>query len=236
MAEMQRRGGSRDPAIADVIERMTAIESQLPETDGVRRFNDLYLAVTRAVAAQVEHGHFEDPNFLATLDVIFATQYLDAVDARDRGEAPSAAWVPLFANRTNPGIAPIQFALAGMNAHINFDLCQALIATCEQRGVDLAIDSAQHRDYLKVNAILARVEQEVKSRLRSELTDVADEALGRLDDVLAMWSVDRARDAAWTHAEVLWELRGNPLLEDAYIDTLAHIVGLAGRGLLVAVL
>jgi len=65
---------------------------------------------------------------------------------------------------------------------------------------------------------------------------VADEALGRLDDVVAMWSMERARDAAWTHAEVLWKLREVSALEEHYVATLAHIVGLAGRGLLVPVL
>ena len=42
--------------------------------------------------------------------------------------------------------------------------------------------------------------------------------------------------AAWTHAEILWELRRSSFLEDRYVDTLGHIVGLAGRGLLVATL
>jgi hypothetical protein len=236
VAEAPRRRASAESPIASVIQRMTALERRLPETDGVRRFNDLYLAVTRGVAADFEDGHFEDPDFLAALDVSFAARYFDAVDAVDRGGKPSAAWEPLFADRSKRRIAPIQFALAGMNAHINFDLCQALVATCEQRGVDLARDSAQHRDYLRVNAILARVEQQVKTRFRGELIDVADEALGRLDDVVAMWSVERARDAAWTHAEVLWKIREDSLLEEAYLDTLAHIVGLAGRGLLVPIL
>jgi len=70
------------------------------------------------------------------------------------------AWAPLFEARAKPRIAPIQFALAGMNAHISHDLCLALVATCKELGLGLDLGSPQHRDYLKVNAILERVEDE----------------------------------------------------------------------------
>jgi hypothetical protein len=215
---------------------LTTLERSLGAKDGVRRFNDLYLATTRALAAQIEHDGFEDPEFLGTLDVAFAERYFAAVEAAARGADVSPAWAPLFDARSKPRIAPIQFAFAGMNAHINFDLCESLVGVCEERGIAPEGDSPQHRDYLKVNAILARVEAETKARFHSELIHIADEALGRLDDVLAMWSVARARDAAWTHTEVLWTLRGSRTLEDDYAITLARIVGLAGRGLLVETL
>jgi hypothetical protein len=123
-----------------------------------------------------------------------------------------------------------------MNAHINFDLCLAVMDVCQELGTEPVVDSPQHRDYLRVNGILARVEEEVKSRFETELLEVADDALGRLDDVIAMWSVARARDAAWTHAEVLWSLRPLPDLTAAYTLSLGRIVGLAGRGLLVPTL
>ena len=90
-----------------------------------------------------------------------------------------------------------------------------------------------HRDYLRVNALLARVEAQVKRRFYDELTD---EALGRVDDVVAIWSVARARDAAWTHARTLWQLRDAPELRDPFLDTLARLVGLASRGLLLPTL
>ena len=44
--------------------------------------------------------------------------------------AMPTAWQPLFERRADPGIEPIQFALAGMNAHINHDLPLAVVATC----------------------------------------------------------------------------------------------------------
>jgi len=59
-----------------------------------------------------------------------------------------------------------------------------------------------------------------------------DAAAGPLDDVLAMWSIQAARDAAWTHAEVLWNLRDLPDLQKDFLATLDEFTGFAGRGLL----
>jgi hypothetical protein len=215
---------------------MRAIEAGLPEADGVARFNDVYLAVTLGVAAEAERDGFEDPRFLSRLDVVFANLYFAGVDAGAEGRSVPPAWAPLFEARSRPKIAPIQFALAGMNAHINYDLCLALVETCDQLDITLERDSPQHRDYLRVNEILAEVEEQVKLRFASGLIGCADEALGRLDDVLAMWSVARARDAAWTHGEVLWTVRKWGELRDSYLETLARMVGLGGRGLLLPTL
>jgi hypothetical protein len=54
----------------------------------------------------------------------------------------------------------------------------------------------------------------------------------RLDDVVAMWDIARARDAAWTNAEALWALRSAPAVYQRYLAALDRSVGLAGRGLL----
>ena len=58
------------------------------------------------------------------------------VPAQDRAsdETRSRAWQPLFALRAQPGTVSLQYALAGMNAHINFDLGLALVRTCRQLG------------------------------------------------------------------------------------------------------
>jgi Family of unknown function (DUF5995) len=219
-----------------VVERMVAIASALPPEDGVARFNELYLAVTREVAAQVGTDSFADPAFISRLDVVFAQLYFDAVDASDSGGEISRAWAPLFEARSRDRVAPIQFALAGMNAHINYDLGLALVKTCEQLGRTLERGSDQHRDYLLVNSILERVQERVTERFATGIFGVADEALGRLDDVIAIWKVARARDAAWNQAETLLVLRRLPRLHDEYLLTLGRHVGLAGRGLLIPVL
>jgi len=222
-----------DPAIAAVIARMEAIGAGLAEDDGVARFNELYLAVTREVATQAHAGAFADAAYLSALDVGFAGLYFGAVDLDARGAAVPHAWAPLFEARGRKGVAAIQFALAGMNAHINHDLALALNVTCDQRKVALKRRSPQHRDFLKVNDTLERVQDRVKARYAHGLVGWADKALGRLDDVVAAWKVARARDAAWTNAEVLRTLRPVPPVRDEYLETLGRTVGLVSRALLV---
>lgn len=221
-------------SIQPVIDRMNAIASGLPETDGVARFNALYLAVTREVAAQASAGKFEDPDALALLDVVFADLYFAAYDASTAKKKVPRAWRPLFEARERKRIAPLQFAFAGMNAHINHDLILAIVETCRRRGIAVKRDSAFHRDYLAVNKLLALVEDRIKHEFLTGDLRIADDALGRLDDVIAMWSVGRARDAAWNGAETLSHLP--KFAREPYLDTLAGTVGLAGRGLLVPVL
>ena len=127
-------------ALAEVIARMEEIEAGLPPRDGVRAFNELYLAVTRAVAAELGDHDFDDPSFLARLDSVFADLYFRAFAAAGGGRHRMHG-NPLFDARAEPQIASIQFALAGMNAHINYDLSVALVETCEELGVTPRRDS-----------------------------------------------------------------------------------------------
>jgi Family of unknown function (DUF5995) len=222
----------RAAGIDEVVARMESIVEALPPHDGVAAFTRLYLAVTQAVRAGAKGNSFEDPADVRWLDVMFANLYFDAVDASSGGGHVPRAWAPLFEARTHKGILPLQFALAGMNAHINRDLPVALVETCAQGHIELKDGSAQHRDFLKVNGLLARTEEQAKRGLLEGFDAVLDVALGNLDDVLAMWDVERARDAAWVNAQTLWALRGAASLRNAFLDSLDRMVGFAGRGLL----
>jgi hypothetical protein len=224
-----------DP-IAAVLARLESVAAELALTDGVARFNHLYLEVTQSVDTGAQGATFEDPAFLQALDVAFAGLYFAALDDAAAGSPLPRCWAPLFAARGDPHIAPIQFALAGMNAHINHDLALALVATCADAGITLDTGSAAHRDFIKVNALLATVEARVKADYLTGLVGAADEVLGRIDDVVAIWSVSEARNAAWTHAQMLWAVRGDAALTKAFEDTLDGTVGFASRGLLVPTL
>ena len=209
---------------------MEAILSPLAPADGIACFTRLYLAVTRGVQGRLAGIAFEDPGFLTRLDVHFAELFFAAL------EHPTRAWTPLFDARSRKGIAPLQFALAGMNAHINRDLPVALVATCQEAGLSLEEGTPQHADYVRVNTVLAEVEREVKAQYltgRLRTLDRLVHRVHRIDDVVAMWDVARARDAAWVNAEALWALRGERSLSQAWLDTLDATVGFAGRGLLV---
>ena len=220
-----------------MVQRLRAIEEAAPRSDGVACFARLYRAVTEGVGADLTSQGFADARFLETLDVHFAELFFSALESygREPAKTPSA-WVPLFAQRSRRGIAPLQFALAGMNAHINRDLPVALVTTCRELGLDLREGSPEHADFERVDALLAQVEQQVKSAYLTgwlAWVDRLAHRFRRIDDVVAMWDVGRARDAAWTNAQALWALGGESALAGDYLLALDRMVGFASRGLLV---
>src|SRR5262249_18610570 len=197
--------------IADVLDRLRTIEASGSRSDGVACFARLYREVTEGVRAELTQQGFADSRFLEALDVRFADLFFSALDSygRDPALTPSA-WVPLFSQRSRRGIAPLQFALAGMNAHINRDLPVALVTTCRELGLELVEGSQEHADFERVDALLAQVEARVKSQYVTGWLAWVDRLvhrLHRIDDVVAMWDVGRARAAAWTNGQALWALR-----------------------------
>ncbi|HEX2052228.1 MAG TPA: DUF5995 family protein [Actinomycetota bacterium] len=215
----------------EVVNRMRAIDAVLPLPDGVAWFNKLYLRTTENVLTAVGEGFFKHPEFMTRLDVIFANLYFDALGAslQDPDRMPRA-WRPLFAQRARRGIAPIQFAIAGMNAHINRDLAVAVVSTCKEMKVRPA--TGLKRDFDLVNPLLQSTQDEVKEWFATGFVGLLDQVFGRLDDVLANWSIGRARDAGWVNSLLLWELRNKGVLRAAFLQNLDHTVGFAGRGLL----
>jgi Family of unknown function (DUF5995) len=223
--------------VPEVVARMRAIEGALPSSDGIACFVGLYRQVTEDVNQALAKSAFANPRFLERLDVVFANLFFGAFDAYEGDpRAVPRAWAPLFAVRSRRDIAPIQFALAGMNAHINRDLPVAVVTTCGELGIEPRSNSPEHADFVRVNALLADVEAKLKERYATGWLGRLDRIFGRLhrlDDVIAMWDIERARDAAWTNGETLWALRRKPELAAEYLDSLDRMVGFAGRGLLV---
>jgi hypothetical protein len=224
-------------SVPKVIARLREMEGSAPRTDGVVCFARLYREVTEGVEAELAHqGITGDARFLKALDIEFAGLFLSAFDAYARGltTVPSA-WVPLFANRSKRGVAPLQFALAGMNAHINRDLPVALVASCHELGLDVFGTTADRTTYERVDVLLAQVELRIKGLYLTGWTASVDRLLHRvhrIDDVVAMWDVSRARDAAWTNGRTLWGLRDSPALAADFLGALDRMVGFASRGLL----
>jgi len=220
-------------SIDGVLSLMTAIDDRLPDSDGLKWFNRLYLQVTRGVRQAVAGPAFRDTRFMSELDVVFANLYFAAIAEGeiDVTRAPSA-WRPLLHCRTQRGIARLQFALAGMNAHINRDLPLGIVEVFTALGGDPISDATRRQDFDSVNALLERVEGEVKADFSIGVIGAVDVLAGRVDDVAAMWNVRVARHAAWTNAEVLWTLQRTPHVRAAFFETLDRSTGLAGRGLL----
>jgi hypothetical protein len=224
-------------SVTGVLALMHALEQALPRRDGVRSFLLLYRAVTEDVHALVgPAGDYGDPRFVRWLDVVFAGMFFRALrDAARRPSAVPKAWEPVFEARSQRSVAAIQFALAGMNAHINRDLPLALMQTWKARKIEPSRSSVQYEDFTRINALLEQTEERVKAELLTSAFRHVDHSLGRLDDAVAMWKVSKARECAWINAETLWALRAAPVAAREHARALDRLVGLAGRGLLRAV-
>ncbi|MFE0254481.1 DUF5995 family protein [Streptomyces sp. NPDC059010] len=214
-------------AVDAVISRMRALDAALPDRDGVAVFNRVYLTVTEAVDRDIDGGRFADARAAITLDVRFAERYLAAVEAAEDERRPPACWRPLFQMRRHPGVRPLQFALAGINAHIGHDLALAVVDACRS----LDCEPAELEDeFDRVGDLLVSLEERIREDLMPgpDLLQIADP----LTHLLGSWSLERARDATWSTARALWALRGLPDVAGEFTERLDAAVGLAGRMLL----
>jgi hypothetical protein len=213
---------------------MEAIGAAVPAADGLGCFNRMYLEVTQQVDSQLKAGFFADPAFLTQLDITFANLYFEAVEAADHPLAVPLAWRPLVERRAEPGIEPIQFALAGMNAHINHDLPLAVTGTCAALATSPAAGT-HLADYQKVDRLLDAAEQSVRQSFESAPELAVDRHLQAVCDLVGSWSINSARDVAWNNSLLLWDVRENPAARGLLCDSLAATTALASRMLLVAV-
>lgn len=224
-------------SLDEVNARMREIQATLADDDGVAVFNGMYLTVTERITATTDDSSaapnadpaiFSDQQTMSELAVRFANLWLTAHDADERGGTVPNAWRPLFESRRG-GRLPIQYAIAGMNSHIEHDLPIAVVDTCQALGLS---PEDMEADYEAVNAVLADVESSIR---RSFLTDVGrevDDHVGPVVHLINSWNIDQARDLSWVTAQTLWALRGSSLLRGRFLKALSHSVGMTSRVLL----
>jgi hypothetical protein len=221
--------------INDVLQILQTIDTTCDDGDGLRWFNWLYLQVTQAVAVRVATGGFTDPAWLAQLDVQFARLYFSALKTSLSGQATASSWQVLLDSRNQAAIARIQFALAGINAHINRDLSEAIAATCQVTGTTPDHGGTHYSDYTALNSTLDGLVETAKRTLNVRLPGDALPPISHLEDTLAAWNVSAARESAWQNAEQLWQLRASPLLASSFMDVLDGFTTVIGKALLVPV-
>jgi hypothetical protein len=221
--------------VEDVIRTMRAIDGACVNGDGLKWFNGLYLQVTQAVEHRITGGGFSVPAWLAELDIQFARLYFSALSADLQGAECSGCWRAMFDVRNNTRLARIQLALAGVNAHINHDLPEALVATCLATGTAPDRGTPQYADYTNLNATLDSLIEEAKRTLNVRLLGDPLPAVSRLEDTIAAWGVKTAREKSWTTAEVLWHIKGSPELATGFMDSIDGLTTVVNKTLLVPV-
>jgi len=150
-----------ETSIDRLLARMDALLAPMVASNDERRhFLSVYRRTTAAVRDELAHpslGGFVDPRWTERWDLAFAELYPEALERwNDDGTAPGPWQVAFGLAGSQPRVPPIRHLLLGMNAHINFDLPQALLAVISDREFDdpQMIDR-RATDHAHIDAILA---------------------------------------------------------------------------------
>ena len=178
-------------------------------------FAALYLRVTREVQRKIADNFFDDNPRMEKLDVIFANRYLEAYDRYRHLQSCSASWQLAFTSCDHWRPIVLQHLLLGMNAHIGLDLGIAAATICPGNSIE-----DLHADFNKINAILASLVNTMQDELSKiwPPLKIIDWLAGKLDEEIAIFSMDVARDAAWTVAKKYATIT-IPVQREVYIRT-----------------
>jgi hypothetical protein len=144
-----------------------------------------------------------------------------------------SSWNALFESRFKAGVDRIQFALAGMNAHINHDLALALLQTDDELQLAPSLNSPEHDDYETINGLLETVLPTALQFLATGIVGELAQDAGIIGRFLAIWDIKVARDLAWDFADHLRGLNG---LSRALASTAQdQLTGVIGRSLLLPI-
>jgi hypothetical protein len=207
----------------ELIGRMAALLEPL-QADGDRRryFHATYQRTTIAIAEELDRGGFADPEWVERWDIAFADLYLDALEASLAGQLPARPWEIAF--NAPADLPPLRHVLLGMNAHINYDLPQALIAVITEEQFDdpalLARREADHRAIDNVLASRVAAEDDELTRL-SGPAPLLDLLLRPFNRRGTQRFLREARDKVWANAIALNRARRQG--PDSYTAVLAEL-------------
>ncbi len=215
--------GDNGYVIDELIARMAALLEPLQASGDQRRyFHATYQRTTIAVAEAIGHGGFADPGWVERWDVAFADLYLGALEAALAGRRPSRPWEIAFGAPAD--LPALRHVLLGMNAHINYDLPQALVAVIsDEEFGDEALVGRREADHQAIDGVLA-------SRVAAEGEQLAQltgppPLLDRLLEPFSRLGTQRflreARAKVWANAIALNQARGQG--PGAYAARLAQL-------------
>jgi hypothetical protein len=223
--------GPEATSVDEVLAKMKQIDGALPDNDGLKWFNRLYMMVTEEVDLRPA-ATWKDAVWLDKLDVVFAGLYFKAVASyvSQSADAPNA-WDALMESRFRGGIDRIQFALAGMNAHINHDLALALNETNSLSNINPNRLSPQYTDYDAVNQLLNDVTPRALNVLAAGVLGQLAQDTGKVGRLLAFWNIVKARELAWQFADHLRQISG--IQRQIGLAAQDQVTGVVGRAILI---
>lgn len=210
---------SRATTIQEVINQLDSIiENAIITNNRLGLFAYVYRRTTAEILKEVQRGGFENNELLEQLDVAFANLYLEAYELHQNNAPISKSWLFAFTNK-DESLTILQHIMMGMNTHINLDLAIATSNVMEGRDIEMV-----KNDFDKVNAILFSIVNEVQDRLSrvSPMLFLLDMAGQNSDEKVIDFSMRKARQQSWYHANLLWSL-GQDHQPEA-INTLDNVI------------
>ena len=193
----------------ELIARMEAMLVPLEERDDeLQHFHATYLRTTRAVKEEIEAGGFLDNEWVEGWDLVFANLYLEAFEAWTGDDRTPGPWQVAFEATREPNLPHLRYVLLGMNAHVNYDLPQALLAAITDAEFDDPdVVAKRARDHEHIDDILsARVPYEDRELARVERPGertILDRALQPFNRAGTRRFLKEARAKVWRNARAL---------------------------------
>ena len=191
-------------------------------------FAALYKRITLAIQDAVSEGVFEDGDRIDQLGVVFSQRYFNSLNAYfhpDEYQGLTLPWEVSFVGDRNHKAIMLQHMMAGLNAHITFDLGIATLAIAGNSLDTLAGDFNRVKALLcsQIPGILDVVEQlspdlRWTRRLIPDEVGVLKRMLTKLRHSAWLFAIDmavhpdharqnRVNQAAWTAALGAWYLQ-----------------------------
>jgi len=199
---------STHDGITEMVARMQQrLEALPPELTHRRIFLGTYLRTTQAVGAAIDRAGFEDPDWVEAWDVTFAELYLDAHDGDIAGKPVARPWQLAF--EAPADLPPLRHVLLGINAHVNYDLPQALLAVISDADfTDPVLMDRRRRDHERIDEVLAsRVGAEDDELAASGAKVVLDRLLTPLNRLSSRRFLREARQKVWHNTAELQRAR-----------------------------
>jgi hypothetical protein len=205
--------GLNMPRHTSLIARMEEVDRRLiAENDERRHFHGAYLRSTQAVLEEAEAGRFEDPRWAERWGLAFAELYMNAFTTWETGGEPPGPWRVAFDASRDAQLPPVRHALLGINAHINYDLPQALLAVIDGDELrDAAIMERRAADHAHVDSILVRRVSTEDRRIAS-VEDPGDRSI--IDRLMSPFNragtrrfLKEGRRKVWRNTRILGEAR-----------------------------
>jgi hypothetical protein len=222
MSYGQQPGGQPGPVAEVVAQMQQRLDALPPGLVHRRHFLGTYLRTTQAVGDAIATGRFEDPAWVERWDVVFAELFIQAHDADRDGRAADVPRPWRLAFDTPADQPPLRHVLVGINAHVNYDLPQALLAVISDDDFTApGVLDRRRRDHEQIDGVLSsRVEAE-DAELASGGRALVDKVLAPLNRLGSKRFLRESRQKVWHNAIELQQARlAGPAAYDARLAEL----------------